>query len=34
MALPAEAMETFLQGHNQAFAYLGGVEKNFVYDKY
>lgn len=32
MAFPAETTEAFLEGHNQAFAYFGGVAKNIVYD--
>jgi len=32
MAFPAETTEAFLEGHNQAFAYFGGVPKNIVYD--
>ncbi len=32
MAFPAETTEAFLEGHNQAFTYFGGVAKNIVYD--
>ncbi len=28
MAFPAETTKAFLEGHNQAFAYFGGVAKN------
>ena len=29
MAFPAETTEAFLEGHNQAFAYFGGVPTRF-----
>lgn len=32
MAFPAEQTESFCEGHNQAFAYFGGVPRNIVYD--
>ena len=32
MAFPAETTEAFLEGHNQAFAYLGGVPRTILYD--
>ena len=32
MAFPAETTEAFLEGHNQAFAYFGGVPRNILYD--
>ena len=32
MAFPAETTEAFCQGHNQAFAYFGGVPRHIVYD--
>lgn len=32
MAFPAEQTEAFCEGHNQAFAYFGGVPRNIVYD--
>lgn len=32
MASPAETTEAFLEGHNQAFAYFGGVPRTIVYD--
>jgi transposase len=32
MAFPAERTESFCEGHNQAFAYFGGVPRNIVYD--
>jgi len=32
MAFPAETTEAFCEGHNQAFAYLGGVPRHIVYD--
>ena len=32
MAFPAETSEAFCEGHNQAFAYLGGVPRHIVYD--
>ena len=32
MAFPAETTEAFLEGHNQAFAYFGGVPRPMLYD--
>src|SRR3974377_1717527 len=32
MAFPAENTESFLEGHNQAFAYFGGVPGTILYD--
>jgi transposase len=32
IAFPAENTEAFLEGHNQAFAYLGGVPRTILYD--
>jgi transposase len=32
MAFPAETTEAFLEGHNQAFAYFGGVPRTILYD--
>jgi transposase len=32
MAFPAETTEAFLEGHNQAFAYFGGVPRSILYD--
>jgi len=32
MVFPAERTESFCEGHNQAFAYFGGVPRNIVYD--
>ena len=32
MAFPAETTEAFLEGHNQAFTYFGGVPRNILYD--
>jgi transposase len=32
MAFPAENTESFLEGHNQAFAYLAGVPRTILYD--
>lgn len=32
MAFPAETSEAFCEGHNQAFAYFGGVPRHIVYD--
>ena len=32
MGFPAETTEAFLEGHNQAFAYFGGVPRTIVYD--
>ena len=32
MAFPAENTESFLEGHNQAFAYFGGVPWTILYD--
>lgn len=32
MAFPAENTEAFLEGHNRAFAYFGGVPRTIVYD--
>ena len=32
MAFPAETMEAFLEGHNHAFAYFGGVPRTILYD--
>lgn len=32
MAFPAETTEAFLEGHVQAFAYLGGVPQTILYD--
>jgi len=31
-AFPAENTESFCEGHNQAFAYLGGVPRTILYD--
>jgi transposase len=31
-AFPAENTEAFLEGHSQAFAYLGGVPRTMLYD--
>jgi transposase len=31
-AFPAETTEAFLEGHHQAFAYLGGVPRRILYD--
>lgn len=31
-AFPAERTESFLEGHNQAFAYFGGVPRTIPYD--
>lgn len=31
-AFPAENTEAFCEGHNQAFAYLGGVPRSMLYD--
>ena len=30
--IPAETTEAFLEGHNQAFAYFGGVPRTILYD--
>jgi transposase len=32
MAFPAETTEAFLEGHNQAFSYFGGVPRRILYD--
>ena len=32
MAFPAETTEAFLEGHNHAFAYFGGVPRRILYD--
>jgi len=32
MAFPAERTEAFCEGHNQAFAYFGGVPRTILYD--
>src|SRR4051795_5707711 len=32
MAFPAETTEAFCEGHNQAFAYFGGVPQTILYD--
>ena len=32
VAFPAENTESFLEGHNQAFAYFGGVPRTILYD--
>jgi transposase len=32
VAFPAENTESFCEGHNQAFAYLGGVPRSILYD--
>jgi len=32
IAFPAENREAFLEGHNQAFAYFGGVPRTILYD--
>ena len=32
MAFPAETTEAFLEGHNQAFQYFGGVPRHILYD--
>lgn len=32
MAFPAENTESFCEGHNQAFAYFGGVPRSILYD--
>jgi transposase len=32
IAFPAENTEAFLEGHNQAFAYFGGVPRTMLYD--
>ena len=32
MAFPAENTEAFCEGHNQAFAYFGGVPRTILYD--
>jgi transposase len=32
VAFPAENTEAFLEGHNQAFAYFGGVPRSILYD--
>jgi hypothetical protein len=32
MAFPAETTEAFLEGHNQAFVYFGGVPRAILYD--
>jgi transposase len=32
MAFPSETTEAFLEGHRQAFAYLGGVPRTILYD--
>jgi len=32
MAFPAETTEAFLEGHNQAFVYFGGVPRTILYD--
>lgn len=33
VAFPVENTEAFLEGHNQAFAYFGGVPGTMLYDK-
>lgn len=32
VAFPAETTESFLEGHNRAFAYFGGVPRTILYD--
>src|SRR5947209_11811374 len=32
MAFPAENTESFLEGHNRAFAYFAGVPRTILYD--
>src|ERR671912_2399728 len=32
IAFPAETTEAFLEGHNHAFAYFGGVPRTILYD--
>jgi transposase len=32
MAFPGETTEAFLEGHNQAFSYFGGVPRRILYD--
>lgn len=32
VAFPAETTEAFLEGHNRAFAYFGGVPRTILYD--
>ena len=32
VAFPVERTESFLEGHNQAFAYFGGVPRTILYD--
>jgi len=32
-AFPGETSTAFCEGHNQAFAYFGGVPQRIVYDK-
>ena len=32
VAFPVENTEAFLEGHNQAFAYFGGVPRTMLYD--
>jgi transposase len=32
IAFPAENTESFLEGHNKAFAYFGGVSRTMLYD--
>jgi transposase len=32
MAFPAETTEAFLEGHNHAFAYFGGIPRTILYD--
>src|SRR5260370_29557036 len=32
MAFPAETTEAFVEGHNQGFAYFGGVPRSILYD--
>ncbi len=32
MAFPVETTEAFLEGHNHAFAYFGGVPRTILYD--
>jgi transposase len=32
MAFPAETTEAFLEGHNHAFAWFGGVPRTILYD--
>src|SRR5260370_32927645 len=32
MAFPAETTEAFVEGHNQAFAYFGGVPRSILHD--